>query len=75
MPDDFDRASALEQQQRQYALDRCRGNIDFTMPSRATCVVCAEAIPPKRQALGGVSRCVVCQKNVEQFGQFGQWKK
>lgn len=61
MPDDFDRASALEEAQRQRALDALRECCNFLSPSLSECEDCGEDIPPARQKIGGVTRCVECQ--------------
>ncbi|MFC6633536.1 TraR/DksA C4-type zinc finger protein [Microbulbifer taiwanensis] len=66
MPDDFDRAAALEEAQRQRALDAQRGRGNFDRPSLAECEDCDEAIPEARRATGGVTRCVDCQAFAEQ---------
>lgn len=46
MPDDFDRASDLEQQQRELALRQARGQP--TMPAVGACYNCGEDLPPGR---------------------------
>lgn len=37
----------------------------FDMPSLHECISCGEEIPSKRRAIGGVRRCVDCQKHRE----------
>lgn len=69
MPDDFDRAAEIEQAQRQRALDAQRARSDFDKPSLTVCEACEEEIPPARQALGGVTRCVPCQEQFEKWGR------
>lgn len=65
MPDDLDRAAALEQQQRQRALEAQRRRGGFDRPSLEKCEECGEAIPWARREIGGVTRCVECQAFAE----------
>jgi len=69
MPDDFDRAADLEQAQRQQALDAQRARSNFDTPSLAECEHCGDEIPPARQKIGGVTRCVECQTSFEKWGR------
>ncbi|WP_445357287.1 TraR/DksA family transcriptional regulator [Microbulbifer sp. ANSA002] len=68
MPDDLDRASVLEQAQRQRALQAQRQRSNFDVPSLAQCEDCDGDIPKARQAFGGVTRCVECQTEYEKWG-------
>ena len=64
MSDLFDRASALEQQFRDQALSRLRGN--SLQPGYSHCEDCGDPIPPARQlAVSGCRRCVICQQLAE----------
>ncbi|RON66620.1 conjugal transfer protein TraR [Pseudomonas fluorescens] len=57
----FDRAQALEQRQRDQAI---AAQLARTRPSGLSlthCEDCDKPIPEKRQALGGMTRCVPCQ--------------
>ncbi|WP_424509838.1 TraR/DksA C4-type zinc finger protein [Psychrobacter sp.] len=40
----------------------------FDEPSLAECIECGEDIPARRQAVGGVKRCVDCQSVLERKG-------
>ena len=62
----FDRAQALEQRQREQAITAQLTRARPTGPSRSHCLDCEEAIPEKRQALGGITRCTPCQSLIEQ---------
>ncbi|POF99981.1 TraR/DksA C4-type zinc finger protein [Pseudomonas putida] len=63
----FDRAQALEQRQRDQAIDdalaqaRARSNA----PSLTHCEDCNNVIPEARRAFGGITRCVPCQSIIE----------
>lgn len=63
----FDRAQALEQRQRDQAigaaLAHARGR--SAGPSLTHCKDCDEEIPEARRALGGMTRCVSCQSDLE----------
>ena len=37
----------------------------FDTPSLKECQECGEDIPPKRQLIGGVTRCFDCQNHLE----------
>ena len=37
----------------------------FNKPSLKECQECGEDIPPKRQLIGGVTRCFDCQNHLE----------
>lgn len=65
MVDWFDRAQALEQLQRDKAIAAQLACKRPSGPSRTHCVDCDKPIPEKRQALGGITRCVPCQSSVE----------
>ncbi|TFY85766.1 TraR/DksA family transcriptional regulator [Pseudomonas kairouanensis] len=57
----FDRAQALEQRQRDAAIAAARATARPSGPSLTHCKDCDKQIPEKRQALGGMTRCVPCQ--------------
>ncbi|URM27351.1 TraR/DksA family transcriptional regulator [Pseudomonas frederiksbergensis] len=62
----FDRAQALEQRQRDQAIAAQLARALPSGPSLTHCADCDKPIPEKRQALGGMTRCVPCQTLVEQ---------
>jgi phage/conjugal plasmid C-4 type zinc finger TraR family protein len=62
----FDRAQALEQRQRDQAIAAQRAVARPSGPSLTHCQDCDKPIPEKRQALGGMTRCVPCQTLIEQ---------
>ena len=62
MADAVDRATELNEERLQAALEN-RPNM--ARPSAQFCVDCDELIPPERQAVGGVRRCVPCQEQHE----------
>ncbi|GFM72990.1 hypothetical protein PSCICL_39820 [Pseudomonas cichorii] len=62
----FDRAQALEQRQRDQAIAAALAAPRPTGPSLTHCEDCDKEIPPARQALGGITRCVPCQTVIEQ---------
>lgn len=57
----FDRAQALEQRQRDQAIAAQLARKRPIGPSLTHCEDCDQPIPEKRQALGGMTRCVPCQ--------------
>lgn len=57
----FDRAQALEQRQRDQAIAAQLARTRPIVPSLTHCEDCDQPIPEKRQALGGMTRCVPCQ--------------
>ncbi|AJO81034.1 TraR/DksA family transcriptional regulator [Pseudomonas sp. MRSN 12121] len=57
----FDRAQALEQRQRDQAIAAQLAQPRPSGPSHTHCLDCDDPIPEKRQALGGMIRCVPCQ--------------
>lgn len=61
--DQFDRAQELEMASRNAAIAAQREK--QSTESLSHCVDCDDAIPLKRQALGGVCRCIHCQTNHE----------
>ncbi|WP_268799063.1 TraR/DksA family transcriptional regulator [Pseudomonas huanghezhanensis] len=69
MVDSFDRAQALEQRQRDEALKVQLARFCPTGPSLRHCKDCGQNIPPARQALGGITRCVLCQSAFERRGR------
>ncbi|UZD95742.1 TraR/DksA C4-type zinc finger protein [Pseudomonas corrugata] len=62
----FDRAQALEQRQRDAAISAALAAARPSGPSLTHCKDCDKPIPEKRQALGGITRCVPCQSLTEQ---------
>ena len=73
MSDDVDRASAWEQQLREFALNdqaRRAGLAGMTVADSAEfCQACAEDIPDaRRRAVPGVQFCVACQSRRERKG-------
>lgn len=62
----FDRAQALEQRQRDQAIAAQLARTRPSGPSLTDCEDCDKPIPEKRQALGGMTRCVPCQSLFEQ---------
>ena len=61
----FDRAQVLEQRQRDQAIAAQLANSRASGPSLTHCQDCDQEIPPARQALGGMNRCVPCQTLTE----------
>jgi phage/conjugal plasmid C-4 type zinc finger TraR family protein len=57
----FDRAQRLEQRQREQAIAAQLAVALPSGPSLTHCKDCDNPIPEKRQALGGMTRCVPCQ--------------
>lgn len=66
MVDWFDRAQELEQRQRDQAIKAQLLKPVPVGPSLTHCQDCDKEIPPARQALGGMTRCVPCQTDHEQ---------
>jgi phage/conjugal plasmid C-4 type zinc finger TraR family protein len=67
--DEFDRAQELEQRQRDEALARVQTRL-VSGPSSEECSDCGDEIPEaRRQAIPGVSRCVICQNKFEKKGR------
>ncbi|NNA09228.1 TraR/DksA family transcriptional regulator [Pseudomonas lundensis] len=62
----FDRAQALEQRQRDAAIAAALAAPRPSGPSLKNCKDCDKPIQEKRQALGGITRCVPCQSLIEQ---------
>ena len=62
----FDRAQALEQRQREQAINAQLAKTRPIGPSRSHCLDCDNEIPTARQALGGITRCTPCQSRFEQ---------
>ena len=63
----FDRAQALEQRQRDQAINAqlAQARRESAGPSLTHCQDCDNEIPAARQALGGKIRCVQCQSFFE----------
>lgn len=75
--DDADRASELEQAERDYALRMLYAGTrqDPTRSSAYECQICEEAIPEgRRQAVPGVQYCVRCQERAEGMLHISDWK-
>lgn len=67
----FDRAQALEQRQRDQAIDAAlaQARARSKGPSLTHCEDCDNEIPEARRALGGMIRCVPCQPIFEKGSQ------
>lgn len=63
----FDRAQALEQRQRDQAINAAlaQARARSTGQSLTHCEDCDCEIPEARRALGGMTRCVPCQSRLE----------
>lgn len=73
MTDQFDRATEIEEAQREDALQaqaRRAGLAGKTVADSATdCAMCGDPIAePRRHAVPGVQTCVECQTMVERYG-------
>lgn len=66
MADITDRASQLEEQQRNRALAQQQARGHTNVPGALYCRECAVRIPPARRAFGGITRCIDCQAWSEQ---------
>lgn len=66
MADWVDRAQAREALELARALAAQLASAKPAGPSLPYCATCGDEIPAKRQALGGVTRCVPCQTTFEQ---------
>lgn len=67
MGDVIDRAQPVEEFLNKVALDNARQNFD--KPSLSECEECGGGIEEKRQALGGVTKCVDCKTREERKGK------
>lgn len=65
MADWVDRAQAREELHRELALTAQLAAAGPAGPSLTHCATCDGEIPAKRQALGGITRCVPCQTTFE----------
>lgn len=65
MADLFDRAQELELRERSQAIRAQLLKARPTGPSLTHCQDCDKDIPPARQAMGGMTRCVPCQTLTE----------
>lgn len=64
-PEDW--AQKLELAERESVLQAAKERSDAAnQPSLSHCQDCGIAIPPKRRAMRGVTRCVDCQQDYEQ---------
>lgn len=72
MTDDVDRAQALEEEMRTWALGELeRRRVPTVATSAEQCKSCGETIPEaRRQALPGVQTCVECQRDIEAQGRW-----
>ena len=66
MGDWLDHAKAIEELERERSIQAQLARPRPSGPSRSHCLDCDEQIPAKRQALGGITRCVPCQSLTEQ---------
>ncbi len=69
--DIIDRASELEERQREEAIARARARMPADRPSRTTCVQCDKPIPEgRRLAVRGCTHCIECahQREKRQHG-------
>ena len=76
MTDQFDRASEIEEAQREDALQAQarRAGLDgkTIADSAEECQMCGEPIPElRRQAVPGVTTCIECQRFSERYGYPG----
>lgn len=62
MSDIIDRANDQAQEELNRNLAKAQR---FDTPSLTECIECGEDIPEQRRRLGGVTRCIDCQNNVE----------
>jgi phage/conjugal plasmid C-4 type zinc finger TraR family protein len=62
MSDIIDRANDQAQEELERNLAKAAR---FDKPSSLECLDCGEDIPERRRSLGGVTRCVDCQNNIE----------
>lgn len=69
MTDWLDNAKAIEELERERVIEAQRALALPSGPSRSHCLVCDDDIPERRQALGGVVRCVPCQTLYERRGR------
>lgn len=65
MADWVDRALEREELELERALSAQLASAKPAGPSLPYCATCGDEIPAKRQALGGVTRCVPCQTTFE----------
>ncbi|WP_438307485.1 TraR/DksA C4-type zinc finger protein [Pseudomonas guariconensis] len=67
----FDRAQALEQRQRDQAIDAAlaQARARSKGASLTHCKDCDDEIPEARRANGGITRCFPCQTLFEKRGQ------
>lgn len=77
MTDQFDRATEIEEMQREDALQAQarRAGLDgkTAADSAEFCQMCEEPIPElRRQAVAGVQTCIDCQRDIERQG-FVDW--
>lgn len=67
MTDLFDKAAALEEKQRAYAIAKAtQSSSEEAISSDGFCIDCDEPIPPARLAINpNFCRCVACQSEFE----------
>ena len=63
--DDLDCAANLEALQRELSLKCIAANSRHHLTSLTHCKACQEPIPTQRQALGGIERCIDCERDFE----------
>ena len=78
MTDQFDRATEIEEAQREDALQAQarRAGLDgkTVADSALECQLCGDPIPElRRQAVPGVQACWECQNEIEKHGFFIKW--
>lgn len=66
MTDIYDQASAIEEMQRQHALDKQRAQNEGPDTRYTHCTDCGDVIPfARRKAVRNCRRCIDCEKVVE----------
>lgn len=69
MTDIIDQACALEQQQREFWLQKQRERAEYA-PAAFECEECGEPIPEaRRQAVPACRTCISCQQEIEKYGK------
>lgn len=66
MADVFDRASELEDKERENSIQAKRNElVNIGKPAYSHCEDCGEEIAKERQLITGVTRCIECQEEQE----------
>ncbi len=66
MPDEIDRAQAINEQHQAAAMASYRRSREEAQAGRTHCVDCEEEIPPRRrEAVASCQRCLACQRIYE----------